>query len=45
MNRIFLWLALVFFSPVAALAEAPFYQDKTIRVVAGYGAGARWRST
>jgi tripartite-type tricarboxylate transporter receptor subunit TctC len=40
MNRIFLWLALVFFSPVAALAQAPFYQDKTLRIIAGYGAGS-----
>ena len=41
MNRIFLWLALVFLSPIAALAQAPFYQDKTIRIVAGYGAVVR----
>ena len=40
MDRIFLWLALVFFSPAAALAQAPFYQDKTIKIVAGYGAGS-----
>jgi tripartite-type tricarboxylate transporter receptor subunit TctC len=40
MNRIFLWLAIVFFSPAAALAQAPFYQDKTLRIVAGYGAGS-----
>jgi tripartite-type tricarboxylate transporter receptor subunit TctC len=40
MNRIFLWLALVFLSPVDALAQAPFYQDKTVRIIAGYGAGS-----
>jgi tripartite-type tricarboxylate transporter receptor subunit TctC len=40
MNRIFLWLVLVFVSPVNALAQAPFYQDKTLRIVAGYGAGS-----
>ena len=39
MNRIFLWLALAFVSPVNALAQAPFYQDKTLRIIAGYGAG------
>jgi len=40
MNRIFLWLALVSLSSVDALAQAPFYQDKTIRIIAGYGAGS-----
>jgi tripartite-type tricarboxylate transporter receptor subunit TctC len=40
MNRIFLWLVLVFVSPVNALAQAPFYQDKTLRIIAGYGAGS-----
>ncbi len=40
MNRIFLWLALVFLSPVDGLAQAPFYQDKTVRIIAGYGAGS-----
>ena len=40
MKRIFLWLTLVLVSPVAALAQAPFYQDKTIKIVAGYGAGS-----
>ena len=40
MNRIFLWLALVVLSPVAGLAQAPFYQDKTVRIIAGYGAGS-----
>jgi tripartite-type tricarboxylate transporter receptor subunit TctC len=40
MNRILFVLALVLVSPVNALAQAPFYQDKTIRIVAGYGAGS-----
>ena len=40
MNRIFLWLALVSLSSVDALAQAPFYQDKTMRIIAGYGAGS-----
>jgi len=40
MNRIFFVLALVLVSPVNALAQAPFYQDKTLRFVAGYGAGS-----
>ena len=40
MTRIFLWLALVSLSPVAALAQAPFYQDKTLKIIAGYGAGS-----
>ncbi len=40
MTRIFLWLALVFVPPVNALAQAPFHQDKTLRIVAGYGAGS-----
>jgi tripartite-type tricarboxylate transporter receptor subunit TctC len=40
MNRIFVWLALAFVSPVNALAQAPFYQDKTLRIIAGYGAGS-----
>ena len=39
-NRIFLWLALVSLSSVDALAQAPFYQDKTLRIIAGYGAGS-----
>ena len=33
-------LALVLVSPVNALAQAPFYQDKTLRIIAGYGAGS-----
>jgi tripartite-type tricarboxylate transporter receptor subunit TctC len=40
MNKFFLVLALVLISPVNALAQAPFYQDKTLRIVAGYGAGS-----
>jgi tripartite-type tricarboxylate transporter receptor subunit TctC len=40
MNKLFLVLALVFVSPVNLLAQAPFYQDKTLRIVAGYGAGS-----
>lgn len=40
MNILFLVLALVLVSPINALAQAPFYQDKTIRIVAGYGAGS-----
>ena len=40
MNRILFVLALVIVSPFSALAQAPFYQEKTIRIVAGYGAGS-----
>jgi tripartite-type tricarboxylate transporter receptor subunit TctC len=40
MKRILFVLALVFVVPVNAPAQAPFYQDKTIRIVAGYGAGS-----
>jgi tripartite-type tricarboxylate transporter receptor subunit TctC len=40
MNKFFLVLALVLVSAVNALAQAPFYQDKTLRIVAGYGAGS-----
>jgi tripartite-type tricarboxylate transporter receptor subunit TctC len=40
MKRIFLFLALVFALPVNAPAQAPFYQDKTLRIIAGYGAGS-----
>jgi tripartite-type tricarboxylate transporter receptor subunit TctC len=40
MKTIFLLLAIIFVSPVNALAQAPFYQDKTIRIIAGYGAGS-----
>jgi len=40
MNKLFLGLALVLVSPFNALAQAPFYQDKTLRIIAGYGAGS-----
>jgi tripartite-type tricarboxylate transporter receptor subunit TctC len=40
MNKLFLVLALVLVSPVNAAAQAPFYQDKTLRIIAGYGAGS-----
>ena len=40
MKRILFVLALVLFAPISAAAQAPFYQDKTIRIVAGYGAGS-----
>jgi tripartite-type tricarboxylate transporter receptor subunit TctC len=40
MNKLFLALALVLVSAGAALPQALFFQDKTIRIVAGYGAGS-----
>ncbi len=40
MNKFFLVLALVLVAAVNALAQAPFYQDKTLKIVAGYGAGS-----
>ena len=40
MNKFFLVLALVLVSAVNALGQAPFYQDKTLRIIAGYGAGS-----
>jgi tripartite-type tricarboxylate transporter receptor subunit TctC len=40
MNRIPLVVAIILVSAVDVLAQAPFYQDKTIRIVAGYGAGS-----
>ena len=40
MNKFLLVLALVLVSPINALAQAPFYQDKTVRIIAGYGAGS-----
>jgi len=40
MNKLFLVVALIFVAPVNLLAQAPFYQDKTLRIVAGYGAGS-----
>ena len=40
MNRFLLVLALVLVSSFETLAQAPFYQEKPIRIVAGYGAGS-----
>ena len=40
MNKFFLVLALVLVPAVNALGQAPFYQDKTLRIIAGYGAGS-----
>jgi len=40
MKRIIFVLALVHIAPISASAQAPFYQDKTVRIVAGYGAGS-----
>jgi tripartite-type tricarboxylate transporter receptor subunit TctC len=40
MNPIASVLALLLLCPVAASAQAPFYQDKTVKIVAGYGAGS-----
>jgi hypothetical protein len=40
MKRIFFVFAFVLVSSVIASAQAPFYQDKTLRIVAGYGAGS-----
>ena len=41
MNRtIFVVLALVIAPPACVWCQAPFYQDKTVRIVAGYGAGS-----
>ena len=40
MNKFFLVLAFVLVSAVNALGQAPFYQDKTLRIIAGYGAGS-----
>ena len=40
MKRIPFVLALVLIFPIAATAQAPYYQDKTVRIVAGYGAGS-----
>ncbi len=40
MNRNVLVLALVLAWSLDAFAQAPFYQDKTIKIVAGYGAGS-----
>ena len=40
MKRILFVLALVLVAPSSASAQAPFYQDKTIRIIAGFGAGS-----
>ena len=40
MNRILFVLALVLVSAVDVLSQTPFFQDKTIRIIAGYGAGS-----
>ena len=40
MKRMLSVLALVLVSPLNAQSQAPFFQDKTIRIVAGYGAGS-----
>src|SRR5262245_58707371 len=40
MNRIFFVLAFILASPAYVWCQAPFYQDKTIRIIAGYGAGS-----
>ena len=40
MKRILFVLALVFVAPINTSAQAPFHQDKTIRIIAGYGAGS-----
>jgi tripartite-type tricarboxylate transporter receptor subunit TctC len=40
MKRIFFVLALVLAFAANTLAQAPFYQDKTLRFVAGYGPGS-----
>jgi tripartite-type tricarboxylate transporter receptor subunit TctC len=40
MNGIAAVLALVLIWPASAIAQAPFYQGKTIKIAAGYGAGS-----
>jgi tripartite-type tricarboxylate transporter receptor subunit TctC len=40
MNKLFLVLALVLVFCFDARAQAPFFQDKTMRIIAGYGAGS-----
>jgi tripartite-type tricarboxylate transporter receptor subunit TctC len=40
MLKLFLSLAVVLISINDALGQSPFFQDKTIRIVAGYGAGS-----
>jgi len=40
MKRFLFVLALVLVAPSCASAQTPFYQDKTIRIIAGFGAGS-----
>jgi tripartite-type tricarboxylate transporter receptor subunit TctC len=40
MKRLALVFTLGLICPVGASAQAPYYQDKTVRIVAGYGAGS-----
>jgi tripartite-type tricarboxylate transporter receptor subunit TctC len=40
MNKLFLAGALILCFCFDALAQTPFFQDKTIRIIAGYGAGS-----
>lgn len=40
MSRIAVMIALILGAPLATAAQAPFYHDKTIKIVAGYGAGS-----
>jgi tripartite-type tricarboxylate transporter receptor subunit TctC len=40
MNRVLFVLALVLVSAVDVLSQTPFFQDKTLRIIAGYGAGS-----
>ncbi len=40
MSRILFVLALVLLLPPNALSQAPYYQDKTLRIIGGYGAGS-----
>jgi len=40
MNRVLFVLALVLVSSANVFGQAPFFQDKTIRIIAGYGAGS-----
>ena len=40
MNRILPALSLILLSSANLHAQAPFYQGKTVRIVAGYGAGS-----
>ena len=40
MNKLLLVLAFVLVSALGASAQTPFFQDKTMRIIAGYGAGS-----